>query len=306
MLAHYITEGLLCVPRVIASHHLLLNLLGLLHSVRAACRDLLLLPVQGSLHAGPHGLLLGVGRGGLAAWRHVSQWTVASLSGFSSSVGRLVRRAYLGERGGGSRGLVGEGGHRSGTGGAHGNRRGAAGGSGNLCRTSGGGGAAATGSSGGGRGGGGVHGGMGLAVGHHRHEQQHRTESICQITGSSGHSESGAGNEVRWQHGAAAAQHMTGSTRARSTGSAAEADGAGVEGAGALLAAEGREAGAATFTGEAGSGRGMGGSTTGWEGRCREGEGPQVSLVWQVQQMGVRCAASRFMPPLWPPRPQAL
>ncbi|CAI5986991.1 unnamed protein product [Closterium sp. NIES-65] len=134
MLAHYITEGVLCVPRVIASHHLLLNPLGLLHSVRAACRDLLLLPVQGSLHAGPHGLLLlGVGRGGLAAWRH---------------------------------------------------------------------------------------------------------------------------------HGAAAAQHMTGSTRARSTGSAAEADGAGVEGAGALLVAEGREAGAATFTGEAGSGRGMGGSTT--------------------------------------------
>ncbi|CAI5994333.1 unnamed protein product [Closterium sp. NIES-65] len=251
MLAHYITEGVLCVPRVIASHHLLLNPLGLLHSVRAACRDLLLLPVQGSLHAGPHGLLLlGVGRGGLAAWRHVSQHTVASLSGFSSSVGRLVRRAYLGERGGGSRGLVGEGGHRSGTGGAHGNRRGAAGGSGNLCRTSGGGGAAATGSSGGGTGGGGVHGGMGLAVGHHR------------IIGSSGHSESGAGNEVRWQHGAAAAQHMTGSTRARSTGSAAEADGAGVEGAGALLVAEGKEAGAATFTGEAGSGRGMGGSTT--------------------------------------------
>ncbi|CAI6005162.1 unnamed protein product [Closterium sp. NIES-64] len=190
MLAHYITEGVLCVPRVIASHHLLLNPLGLLHSVRAACRDLLLLPVQGSLHAGPHGLLLlGVGRGGLAAWRHVSQ-------------------------------------------------------------TSGGGGAAATGSSGGGRGDGGVHGRMGLAVGHHR------------IIGSSGHSESGAGNEVRWQHGAAAAQHMTGSTRARSTGSAAEADGAGVEGAGALLVAEGREAGAATFTGEAGSGRGMGGSTT--------------------------------------------
>ncbi|CAI5475977.1 unnamed protein product [Closterium sp. Yama58-4] len=229
MLAHYITEGLLCVPRVIASHHLLLNPLGLLHSVRAACRDLLVLPVQGSLHAGPHGLLLGVGRGGLAAWRHVSQWTVASLSGFSSSVGRL----------------------------------------------------------------------------------EHLTESSYQGTGRWGHSESGGREEEeRRQHGQAAAKDTTESMGAGSVGRATGAHGAEAEGAAVPLAAQGREDHGGmpgTCTGEAGStGGSRDGSAAGGEGRCREGEARQASLLWQVQQRGVRCAASRFMPPLWPPRPQAL
>ncbi|GJP45420.1 hypothetical protein CLOM_g4815 [Closterium sp. NIES-68] len=322
LLAHYITEVLLCAPRVLASHHLLLNPLGLLHSMRCALRDLLLLPIQGSIQGGTHGLLLGVGRGGLSAWRHVSRWTVSSVSGFSSSVGRIVRRAYLGGGGvegrGGSRGPLGEAGHSSGTSVGSSSRGGAVAG----------GGAAAGGSSGGSRGGGGVAGGVGVAVGHRRlllslahrprlpqhyhHHSHHRQQQ--QQPRQRGHGEGILPSPHALTSYTTESFDSVHSSEGLPSGNAATGNyAAGDEGARGCCPAETGEGGGHTpatairgTSSERGTRNSRGGGGGGGEGRGREGEGRRVSLLWQLQQRGVRCAASHFMPPLWPARPHAL
>ncbi|KAK9829132.1 hypothetical protein WJX72_004063 [[Myrmecia] bisecta] len=95
LLAHYMAEALLNAPQMLGSLELLFNPTGLIQSVTQGFQDLVALPLAAIEARSPSQFITGVGLGSASLLRHLSGWTLTSISGFSSAFSRVLERTLV-------------------------------------------------------------------------------------------------------------------------------------------------------------------------------------------------------------------
>jgi len=108
--AHGMAEALLSAPGVLGSLQLLFNPTGFVTSLRQGMSDLVGLPLAAWQAGSASQFLAGLGLGTASFLKHISGWTLTSISGFSFAFARAVDAAVT-RRGGGTAAA----GHSSGT-----------------------------------------------------------------------------------------------------------------------------------------------------------------------------------------------
>ena len=103
--AHGMAEALLNAPGMLGSLQLLFNPTGLVRSVRQGMSDLVNLPLAALQAGSPADFIAGLGYGTTSLLKHISGWTLTSISGFSFAFSRAVdnavaRRGDEGKQGG--------------------------------------------------------------------------------------------------------------------------------------------------------------------------------------------------------------
>ncbi|KAK9810692.1 hypothetical protein WJX73_010837 [Symbiochloris irregularis] len=91
--AHLAAEALLNAPRVLGSLELLFNPTGLLTSASQGLQDLFALPLAALEARSAAQFATGLGLGGASLLRHLSSWTLTSVSGFSGAVASVLQRS---------------------------------------------------------------------------------------------------------------------------------------------------------------------------------------------------------------------
>lgn len=91
--AHLAAEALLNAPRVLGSLELLFNPTGLVTSVSQGLQDLFALPLAALESRSAAQFATGLGLGGASLLRHLSSWTLTSVSGFSGAVASVLQRS---------------------------------------------------------------------------------------------------------------------------------------------------------------------------------------------------------------------
>ncbi|KAK9844032.1 hypothetical protein WJX81_002459 [Elliptochloris bilobata] len=86
-------EALLAAPALLGSLELLGNLTGLVAGLAAGAADLLGLPLAGLAARSPSQFVAGLGLGSASVVWHLSEWTLASVGGFSGAVARVLQRS---------------------------------------------------------------------------------------------------------------------------------------------------------------------------------------------------------------------
>ena len=90
--ANYVADALIVAPALVGSLEILGNPTALFRSVGTGLYDLVAMPMNGAEEDGFRGLLKGIGSASISFSKHLTQGTLNSLAGFSTSVARNLDR----------------------------------------------------------------------------------------------------------------------------------------------------------------------------------------------------------------------